>query len=590
MAIIKPSAGRSSAAMMHYLLGGKSKRSPEVDTEKRYLAYDSEGFDNHWDIEKNWKAVRDSEGIRYRDPERQAKLRAYAHFSISAKEQLSDKQWIEIGKEFAERYAPGHQFSLYIHRDTDHNHAHILINSVNMETGRRFHINNAEQSQLKEEFSQYLFDKYGIFHEELKHSKDRTPDQVIHQEKREPNYYSWQKDLKDRIARAKTSAISKDDFLKKLEQAGVRQETAVITNGKGRSYRGRGYRLLRDKDGIERPFVSEKKLGSDYKLSTVTREIAGRQSVLEDRQAAAKAPPKALNQRQTIEITRIFDQAKNDLVSSEEAFTTEKWSKVLQKYGLRVVKERKDGSLTYESIDPQKLDLPRFRDVKIGSDYERKSLQEFVNTALSQLEKQSQDRAEPSRIERQLKEVNSKARSKENIDKFYGLLILTTVEGNSITKQHDEINDETQTRSDDREALRGSPKQSGIFQRVFGVAKRIIRTRQRRTDRADRKFVDRVRPDLERFKDSLHHATRRIDEQIRQRIAGFGTKVRQGVERFRERNAPVIEKISDGIKNLGKRWQHEIARLRAVFQIKSRQVEREMSRSRSKDRGRGFGD
>ncbi|HBH5745814.1 TPA: relaxase/mobilization nuclease domain-containing protein, partial [Enterococcus faecium] len=41
----------------------------------------------------------------------------------------------QLGAEYAKKIAPDHQIAIYTHTDKDHIHNHIVINSVNLETG-----------------------------------------------------------------------------------------------------------------------------------------------------------------------------------------------------------------------------------------------------------------------------------------------------------------------------------------------------------------------------------------------------------------------------------------------------------------------
>lgn len=67
----------------------------------------------------------------------------------------------EIGIKFAEKIAPGYQILIATHTDKAHVHNHILINSVNMETGYKF---NACKDSLKfmREESDKLCVEYGL--------------------------------------------------------------------------------------------------------------------------------------------------------------------------------------------------------------------------------------------------------------------------------------------------------------------------------------------------------------------------------------------------------------------------------------------
>lgn len=48
---------------------------------------------------------------------------------------------LEIAREFAEEHLPGYQTVIGIHVDKEHIHAHILFNSVNADTGEKYHSN-----------------------------------------------------------------------------------------------------------------------------------------------------------------------------------------------------------------------------------------------------------------------------------------------------------------------------------------------------------------------------------------------------------------------------------------------------------------
>lgn len=51
----------------------------------------------------------------------------------------------EIGAELAKKIAPGFEVAVYTHADKDHIHNHIVINSVNPETGKKYHAHGKEE-------------------------------------------------------------------------------------------------------------------------------------------------------------------------------------------------------------------------------------------------------------------------------------------------------------------------------------------------------------------------------------------------------------------------------------------------------------
>ena len=58
--------------------------------------------------------------------------------------EVTPEQCNVLGLELAEKMAPEHQVAIYTHSDTDHIHNHIVINAVNLETGKKF--NNDKQA------------------------------------------------------------------------------------------------------------------------------------------------------------------------------------------------------------------------------------------------------------------------------------------------------------------------------------------------------------------------------------------------------------------------------------------------------------
>ncbi|WP_427707103.1 relaxase/mobilization nuclease domain-containing protein (plasmid) [Staphylococcus sp. Mo2-6] len=58
--------------------------------------------------------------------------------------EVTPEQCNALGLELAEKMAPDHQVAIYTHSDTDHIHNHIVINAVNLETGKKF--NNDKQA------------------------------------------------------------------------------------------------------------------------------------------------------------------------------------------------------------------------------------------------------------------------------------------------------------------------------------------------------------------------------------------------------------------------------------------------------------
>lgn len=101
--------------------------------------------------------------------------RTYVHIvqAFSPDDDLTPEVAHEIGLRFAE-YFGGYQALVATHRNTDHIHNHIILNSVNMETGKKFHQSAAEMRQVKE-YSNKLCREYGLSETETKSSFGTMP-------------------------------------------------------------------------------------------------------------------------------------------------------------------------------------------------------------------------------------------------------------------------------------------------------------------------------------------------------------------------------------------------------------------------------
>ncbi|HDX9661274.1 TPA: relaxase/mobilization nuclease domain-containing protein, partial [Bacillus toyonensis] len=65
--------------------------------------------------------------------------------------EVTAEQANDLGRQLAESIAEGHQVAIYTHNDTEHIHNHIVINSVDMETGRKYQSNASQIKLVKSE-------------------------------------------------------------------------------------------------------------------------------------------------------------------------------------------------------------------------------------------------------------------------------------------------------------------------------------------------------------------------------------------------------------------------------------------------------
>ena len=134
--------------------------------------------------------------------------RTYVHIvqAFSPDDDLTPELAHEIGLRFAE-YFGGYQALVATHRNTDHIHNHIILNSVNMETGKKFHQSAAEMRQVKE-YSNKLCREYGLSETETKSSFGTMP--------------KWKSQLRNKAYSVACRTCSKEDFIFEMEMHGYK--------------------------------------------------------------------------------------------------------------------------------------------------------------------------------------------------------------------------------------------------------------------------------------------------------------------------------------------------------------------------------
>ena len=174
--------------------------------------------------------------------------------------EVTPEQCNQLGLELAEKFAPNHQVAVYTHNDTDHVHNHIVINSIDLETGKKFNNNKQALRDLRD-FNDDVCREHGLSVPE----KDTARLRYTQTEKAiaDPNtksiaQYSWKDEIREAIDQSK--ATNMDEFKDHLSQYGI--EIARVTP-KSITYRHldedkkvRGRRLGEDynKGGIEDGF------------------------------------------------------------------------------------------------------------------------------------------------------------------------------------------------------------------------------------------------------------------------------------------------------------------------------------------------
>lgn len=87
----------------------------------------------------------------------------YYHIIQSFKPgEITPELALEIAKEFAEEHLPGYETAIGVHVDKEHIHAHLIFNSVNMETGEKYHSNAQSYYQQIRAISDRLCREHGL--------------------------------------------------------------------------------------------------------------------------------------------------------------------------------------------------------------------------------------------------------------------------------------------------------------------------------------------------------------------------------------------------------------------------------------------
>ena len=174
--------------------------------------------------------------------------------------EVTPEQCNQLGLALAEKFAPNHQVAVYTHNDTDHVHNHIVINSIDLETGKKFNNNKQALRDLRD-FNDDVCREHGLSVPEKDTARLRytqTEKAIADPNTKSTAQYSWKDEIREAIDQS--TATNMDEFKDHLSQYGI--EITRVTP-KSITYRHldedkkvRGRRLGEDynKGGIEDGF------------------------------------------------------------------------------------------------------------------------------------------------------------------------------------------------------------------------------------------------------------------------------------------------------------------------------------------------
>ncbi|MEK4504314.1 MULTISPECIES: relaxase/mobilization nuclease domain-containing protein [unclassified Bacillus (in: firmicutes)] len=160
----------------------------------------------------------------------------------------------QIGLELAQSIAKDYQVAIYTHADTEHIHNHIVINSVNIENGKKYHSNNKQRDCIKNENDRICQERgFSVVLEKTACVRYSAAEKSL----LEKGKTSWKDEIRQAVDIVKTRTIDLKAFSEVLNDFGI--ETKV--RGETISY----------KHPEALKWVRGSKLGYDYEIGGIER-------------------------------------------------------------------------------------------------------------------------------------------------------------------------------------------------------------------------------------------------------------------------------------------------------------------------------
>lgn len=172
-------------------------------------------------------------------------------------DEVTSEQCNEFGLELAKKIAPNHQVTVYTHDDKEHMHNHIVINSVDMETGKKFNNNKQALHDIRQANDE-VCREHGL-------SVVKEQDASVRYTQAEKEIISkgkssWKDEIRQAVDLSKSRTSDFESFQEDLGELGIETKK----RGNTVSY------LHPDVN----KWVRAKKLGSDYELRGLENEFA----------------------------------------------------------------------------------------------------------------------------------------------------------------------------------------------------------------------------------------------------------------------------------------------------------------------------
>lgn len=182
-------------------------------------------------------------------------------FSPEESKKLTPQQVNQMGMELAQEIAPTHQVAVYTHVDKEHLHNHIIINAIDLETGKKYHHHNDFERVKTVNDNICKAHHLEIIQPRKQHEKRTSSEIQMNRRGKTP----WKDEVRRKIdsVMSDSSISSYKAFREHLEEKGV------IVHDRGKNVT---YELL---EGNKK--VRGSKLGSSYEKNTLKQEFNVRQ-------------------------------------------------------------------------------------------------------------------------------------------------------------------------------------------------------------------------------------------------------------------------------------------------------------------------
>lgn len=166
----------------------------------------------------------------------------YIHLvlSLSPKESrnTSDNELLDMARGLIAKapYFTGYQVVLAVHTDKAHKHAHIVINSVNLDTGRKIQFNKVQLREFKGLLIEQALERgleipqkgqgkttggHGLIRRVIDRTEQDETTKEFYYKRAGETCKSWVTEIAYKVKQATATATSKEDFIESLKGQGV---------------------------------------------------------------------------------------------------------------------------------------------------------------------------------------------------------------------------------------------------------------------------------------------------------------------------------------------------------------------------------